>query len=271
MKLHARAGGLGRDAVRIGDQLLSAVDLDPHVFPAGREDLLVEYLVALIGRQGPLGHVPLRQRRQNADHDEAAAGAARLGVRGIEAGADLLLLIGYRVPVKLPGRDVDLEIELPELGGPGGIGDRVEHGGVVHGRRALLVHEVQLDLQAHLRGAGVEHVLVQHPGEDLQRAPHLVPVPAPVFAADLDGLNVTAHEASAQLDRETMYPAGHPSYTLARDRGRRQHAQRPAYPDLGAHSAVAPHLGRRPRLMDRRPDLPYGAANAPGRGVKPWA
>mgnify|MGYP003694716787 CR=1 FL=1 len=125
----------------------------------------------------------------------------------------------HRVPVELPGRHVDLEIELPELGRPGRIGDRVEHGGVVHGRRTLLVHEVQLDLQADLRRAGIEQVLVQHPGEDLQRAPHLVPVLAPVFAADLDGLNVTAHEASAQLDRETMYPAGHPPYTLARHQG----------------------------------------------------
>src|SRR6185437_9651910 len=122
---------------------------------------------------------------------------------------------------------------LPELGRPGRVRDRVEHVGVVHGRRTPLVHEVQLDLQAHLRRAGIEHVVVQHPGEDLQRAPYLVPVPAPVFAADLDGLNVTAHEASAQLDRETMYPAGHPPYTLARHRPWRQRAAACARPGPG--------------------------------------
>src|SRR5262249_49849817 len=124
---------------------------------------------------------------------------------------------------------------------PGRVRDRVEHVGVAHGRRAPLVHEVQLDLQAHLRRAGIEHMLMQHPGEDLQRAPHLVPVPAPVFAADLDGLNVTAHEASAQVDREPVYPPGPPPYTLA------------PHPGLTPASSVPAGLWTAGR------NLPYGA------------
>src|SRR5690348_3101353 len=163
----------------------------------------------------------------------------------------------------MPGRDVDLEVELPELGRPGGIGDRVEHVGVVHGRLAAGVHEIQLDLQAHLRWAGVEHVLVQHPGEDLQRAPHLVPVPAPVFAADLDGLNVTAHEASTQPGRETMYPAGHPPYTLACHRGMAPACRRVRAAASRSPAHRAARRGRAPGWSEvRDPQIEVGPVDA---------
>ena len=41
---------------------------------------------------------------------------------------------------------------------------------------ACVVDQVQLDLQAHLRRVVLEQVLAQHPGQHVQRAPHLVPV-----------------------------------------------------------------------------------------------
>src|SRR5262249_19807475 len=93
------------------------------------------------------------------------------------------------------------EVELPELGRPGGVRDCLKHGGVAHGRRPAGVDQVQLDLHAHLRRVGLEQALLQHPREDLQRAPYLVPVLGPVLAADLDGLNVTTHEASAHRSK----------------------------------------------------------------------
>jgi len=57
----------------------------------------------------------------------------------------------------------------------------------------VLVDQVQLDFLADRRGVLLEQALAEHAGEHVERAPHLVPVPAPVFAADLDGLDITAH------------------------------------------------------------------------------
>ena len=56
----------------------------------------------------------------------------------------------HGITVEPPGRDVDLQVELPKLGRPSRIGDRIQHVGVLHGRRTAIVHEVELDLQAHL-------------------------------------------------------------------------------------------------------------------------
>ena len=90
------------------------------------------------------------QRWQDADHDQAVAGAARLGVRVVEAGPDLLLQARHAIAVEPPGRDVDFQVELPEFGRPGRIGDGIKHVGVLHRRRSVVVHEVELDLQAHV-------------------------------------------------------------------------------------------------------------------------
>ncbi len=194
--------------------MLGAVDRDAHVLPARREDLLVQHPVAGVARQGALVHILLLQRGQDADHDEAAADAAGVAVRGVEAGSHLLLQAGQGVTRQLPRRHVDLEVELPELGRPGGVRDRVEHVGVAHGRHAALVDQVQLDLQAHPRGAGLEHVFLEHLGEHFQRAPHPVAVDAPVLAADLDRLDVTTHEAPLnEMGRSGTRPV--PAYTFA--------------------------------------------------------
>jgi hypothetical protein len=194
VELHAGAGGFGRDAVGVGEELLGAVDRDPHVLAAGREYLLVEHPVALVGRHGALVHVVLGQRRQDADHDQVAADRAGLRVRGVEVGADFPLQVRERVAVEVPRRHVDLQVELPDLGRPGRIRDRVEHVGVAHRGHAVLVDQVQLDLLADRRQVLVEQALAEHPGERIKRAPHLVTVLAPVLAADLDRLDVTAHD-----------------------------------------------------------------------------
>ena len=199
VQLHAGAGGFWRDAVGVGDQPLRAVDLDAHVLTARREDLLVDHLVPRVRGQDALVQVALLQRRQDADHDEVVADAARLGVRVVQAAADLLLQACQGIAVEPPRRHVDLEVELAEFGRPGRVGDGVEHVGVLHGRSPVVVHQVQLDLQAHLCRVGLEQALAQHPGEHLQRALELVPVLPPVLATDLDRLNVPAHAASAQV------------------------------------------------------------------------
>ena len=206
VQLHAGARRLGRDAARVGQQLLGAVDRDPQVLPAGREDLLVQHPVAVVGGDGVLAHVLFGQRGQDAHHDQAAPGPAGLGVGGVEAGPDLLLQVGQRMVLEPPRRHVDLQVELPELGGPGRVGDRVEHRRVAHGRRAEGIHQVQLDLHAHPGRAGLEPALAEHPGEHVQGALHLFAVFAPVLTADLDGLNVTSHEAPARRDGTAPTP-----------------------------------------------------------------
>ena len=80
----------------------------------------------------------------------------------------------------------------------------------------LGVDEVQLDLLAHLRRVVLERILPQHPGERVKRAPHLLPVQPPVLTAELDRLNLTAHEASAQPPLAGPWPGQHPLlYTFA--------------------------------------------------------
>jgi hypothetical protein len=196
VQLHARAGSLGGDAVCIRLELLRPVDLDEQILAASGQDLLVQHPVARVGRQRARARVLLAQRRQDPDHDQAAAGAARLLIGGVEAGPELLLQSHQRVPRQLPGRDVDLQIELPELGPPDRIDDGVKHLRAAHGRRQLSADQIQLDFQAHLRRTVLEHPIAQHPGEHVERAAQLVPVGAPFLAADPYCLNIATHVAT---------------------------------------------------------------------------
>jgi len=198
VELKARASGLGGDAVGVGEQFFGPVDGDPHVLPARGEDLLVEHTEPMAGCERAQVHVLVLQRRKDADHHQPGPGAAGLLVPGVEVVPDHLLQLGQRVSGQPPRRHVDLQIELPEFDAPGRVRDRVQHVGVAHGRNGLRVDKVQLDLLADLCRAVLEQVLPQHPGERVQRAPHLLPVHSPVLTAELDRLNLTTHEASAQ-------------------------------------------------------------------------
>jgi hypothetical protein len=200
----------------VGEQLLLALDGDLHVLAAGGEDLLVQHLVALVGRHGVRVHVRLVQRGQDADHDQPGAGAAGLRVTGVEVVPDHLLQVGQGVPGQLARRHVDLQVELGDLGAPGRVGERGEHVGVAHGRCAAGVHQVQLDLLAHLGRVVLEQLLTQHPGEDVQGAPYLVPVLAPVLTAELDRLDVAAHGTSAPVGLGDHVPVRTGVYTFAR-------------------------------------------------------
>src|SRR5262249_23922584 len=105
-----------------------------------------------------------------------------------------------------PRRDVDLQVELAKLACPARVGDRAEHLGVLHRRQAVLVHQVELDLQPHLAGLAVEPGLPQHPREDVQAAADLLPVGTPVLLAYADRWDIPA-----QSDPSHMPGAGQPA------------------------------------------------------------
>ena len=67
-------------------------------------------------------------------------------------------------------RDVDLDVELAELGLEVRVGDRLEHLGVAHRGVARIVDQVELDLAADRRPLGVEARLAQHAREHVQAA-----------------------------------------------------------------------------------------------------
>jgi hypothetical protein len=94
---------------------------------------------------------------------------------------------------ELPGLDVDLHVELPELGLEVGVRDRVQHLGVAQRRVAPLVDQVQLDLQAGHRPLEVELRAGQHPLEHVQVPPDLLPVPGAVLPGELDPVDVLPH------------------------------------------------------------------------------
>ncbi len=59
-----------------------------------------------------------------------------------------------------------------------------QHGSVDQRRIQVVVHEVELDLKAHLRSGEVEPLLLQHPLEDVQVLEHLLAVAQPLLAGE---------------------------------------------------------------------------------------
>ena len=196
MKLHARAGRLGGDAVDVGEQPLGALDRDPHLLAAGGEDLLIEQPVPRVGRHRLLTQIVLDDGGQDPHHHQPAAGPPGAFVGPVEALPDLVLEMAERIAGQLPGRQVDLQVELAELGLPGRIGQCAEYLGVLHRRAAGLVHQVELDLQADLLRIGLEPGIGQHPREDVQGLAHLLAIGAPVRLADVDRRDIPAHQTS---------------------------------------------------------------------------
>ena len=193
--LHAGAGGLGGDRVDVGEQPVGALDRDPHLLAAGREDLLVQQPVARVGRHGVLADVALPQRGQDADHHQVAAGLAGPGLGVPQAAPHAALELGQGVAGQRPRRDVDLQVELAELAGPARVGDRAEHLGVLQRGQANFVDQVQLDLQADLARLDVKPGFPQHPREYVQAATDLLPVGTPVLLAHGDRRDIPAHQS----------------------------------------------------------------------------
>ena len=134
VELEAGAGGLRRDRVGVRPQPLDAADVQLDVLAAGADDLLVEHPVALVGGE-VVGHqVALGERGQDADQDDPGVGLGRPLVGAAEAAAQVLLVVGEAAALDQPGRRVELQVELAQLGLEDRVGDVGQDLGVAHGR-----------------------------------------------------------------------------------------------------------------------------------------
>ncbi len=99
-----------------------------------------------------VGEVFGLQGREHPDHDEVVVRAGGAFLRTVERRPQRLLQRDRVIDGERSGRDVDLDVELSEFGLiVGGVGDRLEDGGVGHGRTHLLVDEIEFDLHTEQR------------------------------------------------------------------------------------------------------------------------
>ena len=134
------------------------------------------------------------QRGQDADHHHPRPLLVGPGVAMVELLANLLLVLAGAVAHEALRRDVDLQVEPAELLDERRAVDAGQHLGVAHGRVALGVDQVELDLHAGQRGLEVELLLGEHLGQDIQAAVHLVAVALPVLATECPARHVLAHK-----------------------------------------------------------------------------
>ncbi len=81
----------------------------------------------------------------------------------------MLQLQGF-ISGQRPGRDVDLDVVLTELGLESRVVDMLQHPLVGHRGIEVRIDEVQLELEAHPLGARGEAVPGEHPGQRIQAA-----------------------------------------------------------------------------------------------------
>ena len=117
-----------------------------------------------------------------------------LGV--VEVTPHRLLELGEDRSLELARRDVDLDVELRELGLEVVVGDQLEHVRVGQRRVPGLLGEVELDLEPDRAPVGVEARLAQHPLEDVEAELDLVAVALTVLAAEGGVGDLIAHGAS---------------------------------------------------------------------------
>src|SRR6185437_9019142 len=104
----------------------------------------------------------------DADHHQAHPGGAGRVVGGVQAGPQLALEPQRLVVGQRPGRDVDLDVVLAELGLESRIVDVFEYPLVGHRRVDVVVDEIELELQAHARGTSCEAVPGEHSRQRVQ-------------------------------------------------------------------------------------------------------
>ena len=139
-----------------------------------------------------------------------------LGV--VEAGAGVALELGEHGALEQPRRDVDLDVELPELGLEARVGDRLERGRVDQRRIAGVVGQVELDLQPERAPLGMKPRLGEHPGEHVETGADLTAVALAVLAAEGPGGDLLAHAHSIR-ERALRYNRG--GFRALRRRSRR--------------------------------------------------
>ena len=171
-------------------------DRDLEILAPRGEDLLVEQRVAGVGAEH-LGPQMLGvDRRQDPDDHHVRADRAGPLLRVVETGPRVALELGEHGALQQPRLDVDLDVELPELGLEAWVGDRLERGGVDQGRLARVVRQVELDLQPERAALGVKARFREHPGEHVETGPDLTSVTLAILAAEGPGGDLLAHSHS---------------------------------------------------------------------------
>ncbi len=193
VELNAGARRLRRDCVGVRRQPFGTVDRDVQILPTGGEDLLVEEGVPGVGTDRLGAEMLPREGRQDPDHGDVRAGLPRLLLRVVKTRPQICLEVRLRVTGQPARLDVDLDVELTQLGLEILIRDRLQYVGVAHRRVMLLVDEVELDLQPGHWPLGVELRGLEHPGEDVQAAPDLRSVQLPVLPAELATGDLITH------------------------------------------------------------------------------
>src|SRR5262249_8397113 len=150
------------------------------------------------------------QRGQDPDHDGVRTDRAGVLLGRVEAGAYLLLEPAQAVVGQPARRHVDLDVELPELGLEVGVGDGPQRLLVAHGRLAMLVDQVELDLQPGERPFELEPRLLEHLCEHVEAPPYLLPVALPVLTRENVAVDLLTHRAPSFGGGRTFkvsYPA----------------------------------------------------------------
>ena len=201
VQLDARARGLGRDRVGVHRQPLDAVDRQVQVLPAGGEDLLVEERVARVGAQHRAVEQRLAERRQDADHQQPRVRLLRALLGVVEARPHRRLELAEHAVGEAARRDVDLDVELGQLGLPVRVGDHLQHVLVGQRRVAGLLGDVELDLEPDRAAVGVEPRLGEHAREHVETPLDLLAVALAVFSGEDPGGDLVPHSAQSARSR----------------------------------------------------------------------
>ena len=104
-----------------------------------------------------------------------------------------VLQLRHHLAAEQPRGEVDLDVELAELGLEVGVGDRLQRRRVDHRRVAGLVGQVELDLEPERAPLGVEAGLGEQAREHVEAGAHLLPVALAILAGEDLGRDVLAH------------------------------------------------------------------------------
>jgi hypothetical protein len=182
--------------VQAASEALDAADVHSELFAPGAGHLVVECVVALVRGQVVQHQVVRLERGQTADQNDRAVPFAGPVVDTAERFQQIALVAAESVTADRARARVELEVELGQLGLQGGIRQIGQDRGVAHRRLTVAVHEIDLDLQAGQPVLDIERDLVEHEGEHVEAAVHLLPVPGPVLPREVSDGEILAHPSS---------------------------------------------------------------------------
>src|SRR5450759_1765094 len=153
----------------------------------GRQHLVVEQRVPRVVGDVVQRDVRGPQRRQDTDHDDVRTDLTGSPFGIVQAGANLFFELAKDGADELVRRDVDLDVELTELGLVVRRLDQLQHVVVEHQRAARGVGDVQLELQADELALGLEPLVGEQLPQRRQAGLDLDAVAQPVLRAELGG------------------------------------------------------------------------------------